>query len=89
MGFEKLPKKIQLILLLFKGLNLKESLTLIRDVLYLYREFYITTSIQAVVKEYVVSFYYKDTNLLNTKVRDIQDLISIIKDMKRVKKEKQ
>ena len=88
MGFEKLPKKIQLILLLFKGLNLKESLTLIRDVLYLYREFYITTSIQAIVKEYVVSFYYKDTNLLNTKVRDIQDLISIIKDMKRVKKEK-
>ena len=88
MGFNKLPKKIQLILLLFKGLDFKESLTLIRYVLYLYREFYITTSIQAVVKEYVVSFYYKDTNLLNTKVRDIQDLISIIKDMKRVKKEK-
>ena len=88
MGFDKLPKKIQLILLLFKGLNFKESLTLIQGVLYLYREFYITTSIQAVVKEYVVSFYYKDTNLLNTKVRDIQDLISIIKDMKRVKKDK-
>lgn len=88
MGFNKLPKKIQLILLLFKGLDFKESLTLIRYVLYLYREFYITTSIQAVVKEYVVSFYYKDTNLLNTKVRDIQDLISIIKDMKRVRKDK-
>ena len=87
MGFNKLPKKIQLILLLFKGLDFKESLTLIRYVLYLYREFYITTSIQAVVKEYVVSFYYKDTNLLNTKVRDIQDLISIIKDMKRVRKD--
>ena len=88
MGFNKLPKKIQLILLLFKGLDFKESLTLIRYVLYLYREFYITTSIQAVVKEYVVSFYYKDTNLLNTKVRNIQDLISIIKDMKRVRKDK-
>ena len=88
MGYNKLPKKIQLILLLFKGLDFKESLTLIRYVLYLYREFYITTSIQAVVKEYVVSFYYKDTNLLNTKVRDIQDLISIIKDMKRVRKDK-
>ena len=88
MEFDKLPKKIQLILLLFKGLDFKESLTLIRYVLYLYREFYITTSIQAVVKEYVVSFYYKDTNLLNTKVRDIQDLISIIKDMKRVRKDK-
>lgn len=87
MGFNKLPKRIQLILLLFKGLDFKESLTLIRYVLYLYREFYITTSIQAVVKEYVVSFYYKDTNLLNTKVRDIQDLISIIKDMKRVRKD--
>lgn len=88
MGFNKLPKKIQLILLLFKGLDFKESLTLIRYVLYLYREFYITTSIRAVIKEYEVSFYYKDTNLLNTKVRDIQDLISIIKDMKRVRKDK-
>lgn len=88
MGFDKLPKKIQLILLLFKGLDLKESLAIIRDVLYLYREFYITTSIRAVVKEYVVSFYYKDTNLLNTKVRDINDLVSIIRDMKRVKKER-
>lgn len=82
MSITNLPKKIKHLLLIFKGLNLKESVDIIRSVLYLWREFYIVTSIEPVVKEYIVGMTYKDKVLINFKSNDIKGILAVMEDIK-------
>lgn len=78
----KLPAKILRAVHLLHALNLKQSLTLIKDVLYLYREFYIKTEITPKVEEYKVCFWYKDKWLEKVVIKDPTDLRLVIQKIK-------
>lgn len=78
----RLPKIILRALFLLKAINLRESLTLCQQLVYLYREFYIKTRVEPVVKEYIVEFKYKDETLTSCKITDLRDLIKLIDEIK-------
>lgn len=81
--FNKLPKMVTLAILLLKSLDLKEALKLIQEILYLWREFYIKVKIKPVIETFKVSFYYKDTRLIGTDIKDIKELSKLIENIKR------
>lgn len=79
---DKLPNMILRALFLIKALNIKEALTLIQQVVYLYREFYIKTRLEPVIKEFIVEFKYKDETLTSCRITDLKDLIKMIDKIK-------
>lgn len=79
---DKLPKIILRALFLLKALNVRETLTLIQQIIYLYREFYIKTRLEPVIKEFIVEFKYKDETLNSCRITDLKDLIKIIDQIK-------
>lgn len=79
---DKLPKIILRALFLLKAINIRESLALCQQLVYLYREFYIKTRLEPVVKEYIVEFKYKDETLTSCKITDLKDLIKLIDKIK-------
>lgn len=79
---DKLPKIILRALFLLKALDIREALTLARQVVYLYREFYIKTRLEPVIKEFIVEFKYKDETLTSCRITDIKDLIKLIDKIK-------
>ena len=79
---DKLPNMILRALFLIKALNIKEALTLIQQVVYLYREFYIKTRLEPVIKEFIVEFKYKDETLTSCRITDLKDLIEMIDKIK-------
>ena len=81
--FNKLPKMIVSAIHLIKALDLRETIRLIQEIIYLYREFYIKTKVTPVITEYKVSFYYKDTRLAGTKIKEPKELLKLIDDIKR------
>lgn len=81
--FNKLPKNIVNAIHLIKALDLRETIRLIQEIIYLYREFYIKTRITPIISEYKVSFYYKDVRLVGTKIKEPRDLLKLIDDIKR------
>lgn len=82
MLFNKLPKAITLAILLLKSLDLKDSMKLIKEIMYLWREFYIKTKITPVIREYVIAFYYKDNQLIQFNTNDLKDLIKVSQQIK-------
>lgn len=80
-----IPKMIVLALALLKALDLKngESLKIARDIMYLWREFYIKTRLEVIPKEFIVEFKYKDNTIVSCRVDDLttlRKLISTVKD---------
>lgn len=79
---DKLPKIILRALFLLKALNIREALLLCQQIIYLYREFYIKTRLEPVIKEFIVEFKYKDETLTSCKITDLKDLIKLIDKIK-------
>ena len=79
---DKLPKMILRALFLLKAVNIKEAITLCQQIVYLYREFYIKTRLEPVIKEFIVEFKYKDETLTSCKITDLKDLIKLIDKIK-------
>lgn len=73
----KLPKTLLKALMLIKALEPRKYLRLIQLAVYLYREFYIKLRIEPIIKHFVIAFYYKDNQLLQLKIDDLNDLDSI------------
>lgn len=84
MSLNKIPKMIILALALLKALDLKneESLKIARDVMYLWREFYIKTRIEVIPKEFIVEFKYKDKTLSSYRLESLKDVRKLIKELK-------
>jgi hypothetical protein len=79
---DKLPKIILRALFLIKALNIREAVTLLQQIVYLYREFYIKTKLEPVIKEFIVEFKYKDETLTSCRITDLKDLIKLIDKIK-------
>lgn len=84
MSLNKIPKMIILALALLKALDLKneESLKIARDVMYLWREFYIKTRIEVIPKEFIVEFKYKDKTLSSYRLETLKDVRKLISELK-------
>ena len=80
--FEKLPKRITLAILLLKSLDLPLSMKIIKDALYLWREFFIKLQITPVIKEYIVSFYYKENQLYQFRTNDLKEVLKVSEQIK-------
>ncbi len=80
--FEKLPKRITLAILLLKSLDLPLSMKIIKDALYLWREFFIKLQITPVIKEYIVSFYYKENQLIQFRTNDLKEILKVSEQIK-------
>lgn len=79
---DKLPKIILRALFLIKALNIRETFVLVQQIVYLYREFYIKTRLEPVIKEFIVEFKYKDETLSSCRITDLKDLIKLINQIK-------
>lgn len=79
---DRLPKIILRALFLLKALDIREAITLARQIVYLYREFYIKTRLEPVIKEFIVEFKYKDETLTSCRITDLKDLIKLIDKIK-------
>ena len=80
--FDKLPKKVALAILLLKALDLKETVKITQQILYLWREFMIKTSITPKIESYKVSFYYKDKYIDGVTIKELKDIIKVIEEIK-------
>lgn len=91
MSLNKIPKMIILAIALLKALDLKneESLKIARDVMYLWREFYIKTRIEVIPKEFIVEFKYKDKTLSSYRLESLKDVRKLIKELKDTRAEKE
>lgn len=89
MKSNEVPKKIMLALALLKALDLKnnESLNIARDIMYLWREFYIKTRLEVVPKEFIVEFKYKDNTIASCRVDDLRNLRKLISKIKEMQAE--
>lgn len=83
--FKDLPKMIVLSIMLIKALDLRISLKLIQDIVYLWREFFIKVRIVPKIESFKVGFIYKDVTLTYVEVKDLKDLFKIIEDLKKIR----
>lgn len=81
--FDKLPQSIKTALAVVRIANPWDYLRIVKSIVYLWREFYVRTRIDVVIKEFDIQFYYKDDNLLRLKTNDIRDIIKLIEDIKK------
>lgn len=81
--FDKLPQSIKTALAIVRIANPWDYLRIVKSIIYLWREFYVRTRIDVVIKEFDIQFYYKDDNLLRLKTNDIRDIIKLIDDIKK------
>ena len=79
---ERLPKMILRALFLLKAVDIRNALKLAQAITYLYREFFIKTRLEPVIKEYIVEFKYKDETLTSCRIKDLNDLIKMIEQIK-------
>lgn len=79
-----IPKMIVRALALLQSLDLKnkESLNIARDIMYLWREFYIKTRLEVVPKEFIVEFKYKDNTIVSCRMDDLKTLRKLIEQVK-------
>lgn len=80
--FDSLPKKVALAILLLKALDLKDTLKITQQILYLWREFMIKTSITPKIESFKVSFYWKDKYIDGVVVTDLKDIMKVIEQLK-------
>ena len=83
MRFDGLSKKCYYTLMLLMAIKAKLFTKLRDKINYLYREFYISTEIEPVVKEYIVKFYYKDNQLYQFRTKDLKDVSSVIDEIEK------
>lgn len=82
MMFDRLPKTILSAIMLIRALGIKDSMKLIQEIMYLWREFYIKTNITPVIKEYIIAFYYKDNQLIQFEAKDLKELLRVAQQIK-------
>ena len=65
--FNKIPKVIMLAIFLIKSLDLREGLSLVQELVYLWREFNIKVRIIPKIEYFTICFSYKDKQLKQIK----------------------
>lgn len=82
--FDKIPKTIALAIFLIKSLDLREGLSLVQELVYLWREFNIKVRIIPKIEYFTICFSYKDKQLKQIKTDRLKDIIKISKEIKRI-----
>lgn len=82
--FKSLPKTIVLAIFLIKSLDLREGLSLVQELSYLWREFNIRVRIIPKIEYFKICFFYKDEQLKQIKTNKLKDIIKISEEIKRM-----
>lgn len=82
--FNKIPKVIMLAIFLIKSLDLREGLSLVQELVYLWREFNIKVRIIPKIEYFTICFSYKDKQLKQIKTDRLKDIIKISEEIKRM-----
>ena len=82
--FNKIPKVIMLAIFLIKSLDLREGLSLVQELVYLWREFNIKVRIIPKIEYFTICFSYKDEQLKQIKTNKLKDIIKISEEIKRM-----
>lgn len=82
--FNKIPKTIMLAIFLIKSLDLREGLSLVQELVYLWREFNIKVRIIPKIEYFTICFSYKDEQLKQIKTDRLKDIIKISEEIKRI-----
>lgn len=82
--FNKIPKAIMLAIFLIKSLDLREGLSLVQELVYLWREFNIKVRIIPKIEYFTICFSYKDKQLKQIKTDRLKDIIKISEEIKRI-----
>lgn len=82
--FNKIPKVIMLAIFLIKSLDLREGLSLVQELVYLWREFNIKVHIIPKIEYFTICFSYKDKQLKQIKTDRLKDIIKISEEIKRI-----
>lgn len=82
--FNKIPKVIMLAIFLIKSLDLREGLSLVQELVYLWREFNIKVRIIPKIEYFTICFSYKDKQLKQIKTDRLKDIIKISEEIKRI-----
>ena len=82
--FNKIPKAIMLAIFLIKSLDLREGLSLVQELVYLWREFNIKVRIIPKIEYFTICFSYKDKLLKQIKTDRLKDIIKISEEIKRM-----
>ena len=82
--FNKIPKVIMLAIFLIKSLDLREGLSLVQELVYLWREFNIKVRIIPKIEYFTICFSYKDKQLKQVKTDRLKDIIKISEEIKRI-----
>lgn len=86
---KSLPKIIVLAIFLIKSLDLREGLSLVQELNYLWREFNIKVRIIPKIEYFTVCFSYKDKQLKQIKTDRLKDIIKISEEIKKQRCEKE
>lgn len=87
--FNKIPKVIMLAIFLIKSLDLREGLSLVQELVYLWREFNIKVRIIPKIEYFTICFSYKDRQLKQIKTETLKDIIRISEEIKTLQCNKQ
>ena len=87
--FNKIPKVIMLAIFLIKSLDLREGLSLVQELVYLWREFNIKVRIIPKIEYFTICFSYKDKQLKQIKTDRLKDIIKISEEIKKQRCEKE
>ena len=82
--FNKIPKAIMLAIFLIKSLDLREGLSLVQELVYLWREFTIKVRITPKIEYFTICFSYKDKQFKQIKTDRLKDIIKISEEIKRM-----
>ena len=82
--FNKIPKVIMLAIFLIKSLDLREGLSLVQELVYLWREFNIKVRIIPKIEYFTICFSYRDKQLKQIKTDRLKDIIKISEEIKRI-----
>lgn len=85
--FDKLPQSVKTTIAVVRIANPWDYLRIVKSIIYLWREFYVRTRIDVVIKEFDIQFYYKDDNILRLKTSDIRDISKLVNDIKKTRSE--
>ena len=73
-----------LAIFLIKSLDLREGLSLVQELVYLWREFNIKVRIIPKIEYFTICFSYKDKQLKQVKTDRLKDIIKISEEIKRI-----
>ena len=73
-----------LAIFLIKSLDLREGLSLVQELVYLWREFNIKVRIIPKIEYFTICFSYRDKQLKQIKTDRLKDIIKISEEIKRI-----